>query len=298
MRLAFVGQEVYFGYTAWDDPSARFFDIRGEWRAALAEYEPDVVVAYRPEYIAPGAFAGLDAVTIGFLTEPLPRPGRPAHPDLEQRLEYLRAADASNFDRIVSYDPHIAATVDPIVPVWRSLPIPVGDFMFQDVQPPHTPPQILFTGRATEHRDEFLDPIKHDFDVVHLAHGVSDERLLAFLADADVGVNLHNEPYPNYENRVSVFCAAGLLVVSEELSPRWGLEPGVDYVEIAAKWELWEVVRQLHRTPDAFRTMRRSARRKAERFRASRVWPALAREAVEDVRAFGSPRRSATVTGA
>ena len=295
MRLAFVGQEVYFGYTAWADPSARFFDIRGEWRTALYEYAPDVVVAYRPEYVPAGAFAGLDAVTIGFLTEPLPRPGRPAHPDLEQRLGYLRAADATNFDRIVSYDPYIAATVDPIVPVWRSVPIPVGDFMFGEVRPADGPPQILFTGRSTAHRDEFLDPIKHDYDVVHIAHGVSDERLVGFLADADVGVNLHNEPYPNYENRVSVFCAAGLLVISEELSPRWGLEPGIDYVEIAAKWELWEVVRQLHRTPDAFLTMRRSARRKAERFRASRVWPELAREALEDVRTFGSARRAATV---
>ena len=45
---------------------------------------------------------------------------------------------------------------------------------------------------------------KHDFDVVHLAHGVTDEQLLAFLRESDVGVNLHNEPYPTFENRVRV----------------------------------------------------------------------------------------------
>ncbi len=100
------------------------------------------------------------------------------------------------------------------------------------------------------------------------------------MARADVAVNLHNHPYPNYENRVSLSLAAGLLVLTEPLSPRWGLEPGVDLVEVGAPWELREVVAALRRAPDAFRTVRLSGRAKAERFRASRVWPAVAREAL------------------
>ncbi|MBI5105940.1 MAG: hypothetical protein HZB46_13350 [Solirubrobacterales bacterium] len=298
MRLAFVGQQVYFHYMALEAPTdgvePRFVDLQaGAVREQLDAFAPDVVVVFRPELLEPGMLADLDAVTIGFLTEPLPRPGRPSHPDLETRLGYLRAADPANFDRIVSYDPYFLETVDPIVPVWRSLPLPVGDSLFADVRPASGTPRALFTGRATPHRDGFLDPVKHDFPVVHLAHGVSDDRLVGFMADSDVGINLHNEPYPNYENRVSVFLAAGLLVISETLSPRWGLVPGVDYVEIAQPWELWEVLVQLRRAPDAFRTMRLNGRRKAERFRASALWPPLAREAVADVLAFGSARRGA-----
>jgi hypothetical protein len=72
----------------------------------------------------------------------------------------------------------------------------------------------------------------------------------------------------------------------------------VDYVEVGAPWELWEVVTQLARTPDALRSMRLSGRRKAERFRASRVWPALAQEALADVSTFGSSRPSSARRGA
>jgi hypothetical protein len=108
-----------------------------------------------------------------------------------------------------------------------------------------------------------------------------------------VGINLHNEPYPNYENRVSTFLAAGLLVISEPLSPRWGLQPGIDHLEISQPWEPWEILRLLQRTPDAFASMRRTGRARAERFRASSIWPALAREVLADVRAFGSARATA-----
>lgn len=302
MRLAFVGQRVYFGDVALHAPAdgvePRFFDLRpgspaDELLAALRHFAPDVVVAFRPELLADGVLAELDAICVGFLTEPLPRPGRPPHPDLDLRLEALRGLDAGNVDRLVAYDPYIAPTVDAVFPIWRSMPLPVSDALFAAVRPTPGPPRLVFVGRATPHRDRFLDPVKHDFDVLHIAHGITEGWLVEVLAGRDAGINLHNEPYPNYENRVSTLLAAGLAVFSEELSPRWGLQPGVDYVEVGAPWELWEVMRQVARAPDALRTMRLSGRRKAERFRASRVWPALAREALADVAAFGSRRREA-----
>ena len=299
MRLAFVGQEVYFGDVALQAPAhgvePRFFDLRPgargeELLAGLRHFAPEVVVAFRPELLPGGVLAELDAVCVGFLTEPLPRPGRPPHPDLDLRLQALRGLDPRSVDRLVTYDPYTAPTIDPVFPVWRALPLPVGDGLFAPVRPAAGPPRLVFVGRATPHRDAFLDPLKHDFDVLHIAHGITDAWLGDVLAGRDAGINLHNHPYPNYENRVSTLLAAGLAVLSEELSPRWGLQPGIDYVEVGAPWELWEVVTQLARTPDALRSMRLSGRRKAERFRASRVWPVLAREALADVRAFGSAR--------
>lgn len=303
MRLAFVGQEVYFGDVALQAPAhgvePRFFNLRPAARgeellAGLRHFAPEVVVVFRPELLPAGVLAELDAVRVGFLTEPLPRPGRPPHPDLDLRLQALRGLDPRTVDRLVTYDPYTAPTIDPVFPVWRALPLPVGDGLFAPVRPVPGPPRLVFVGRATPHRDAFLDPLKHDFNVLHIAHGITDAWLGDVLAGRDAGINLHNHPYPNYENRVSTLLAAGLAVLSEELSPRWGLQPGVDYVEIGAPWELWEVVTQLARTPDALRSMRLSGRRKAERFRASRVWPALAREAVDDVRAFGRTRISAS----
>src|SRR5215207_582484 len=304
VRLVFVGQRVYFHYCALEEPAGgvepAFFDFRhggrvDELLSELDAFGPDVVFVWRPEIIPAGAFAGLDAVTVGYLTEPLPRGAGPSHPDLELRLEYLRGTDPQNFDRIASFDPLVAPSADTVVPVWRSFPIPVSDAFFAPVREARGRPRLLFTGRATDHRDAFLNPVKHDFDVVHLAHGVTDEHLVAFLHEVDIGLNLHNHPYPTFENRISVYLAAGVLVISEPVSPAHGLLPGIDFLEVRGPWELWEVVSASSRTPDAFHAVRVNGRQKAERFRASRVYPRFCHDLLADVRAFGSARRGAAL---
>ncbi len=304
MRLAFVGQREYFNYTSLQapaggvEPSFVHFYPEAPVEPLLRELDaiaPDVVFVWRPELVPHGAFAGLDAITVGYLTEPLPRPDGIRHPDLETRLDNLRRADPSNFDRIVSFDPVVAPTVDAHMRVWRSFPIPVSDTYFADVNPPNPRPRVLFTGRSTAHRERFLGPVKKDFDTVHLAHGVTDEQLLPFLREADVGVNLHNEPYPTFENRVPAFLAAGLLVISEPLSPHHGLQPGRDLLEVREPYDLYRLVEQASKTPHAFDTIRRQGRRAAERWRASHVYPRFARDLVRDVRTFGRGRPAKTV---
>jgi hypothetical protein len=307
-RLAFAGQHAYFHYTSLQEPAGgvepRFFD----WRAGadpeplladLQAFDPDVVFCWRPELFPPGVFDELDAITVGYLTEPLPRPDGIVHPDLETRLAYLREADPRNFDRVVAFNPHIVPAAEEVLPVWRSFPIPVADSYFLPVREARGRPRMVFTGRSTAHRESFLGPVKHDFDVVHLAHGVTDEQLIAFLREVDVGLNLHNEDYPQYENRVSAFLAAGLLVVTEPLSPAHGLRPGIDHVQVRAPWELWELATQIARTPDAFHATRVRGRRAAERFRASRVFPRFLDELAADVQTFGGrrPRRGLATVG-
>ncbi len=302
-RLAFVGQAVYFAQCALDAPGGglepHFLDFRhdadpGPLRAALEELDPDVIVVFRPEILPRGLLDGLRALTVGWLTEPLPRDAGDgaAHPDLAARLGYLRAADAENFDRVVSFDPLVAATADAVLPVWRSIPLPVADSLFADVVPVRGRPQALFVGRSSMHREEFLGPVKHDFDVLHLAHGATGERLRELLARADVALNLHNEAYPTFENRVPLHLAAGHLVLSEPLSPSHGLQPGIDYLEAATPWALWRLMRDVDALPDAFRAVRVHGRRAAERFRASRVYGRLVADLEADVGAFGSPRQN------
>ena len=225
--------------------------------------------------------------------EPLPRPGdETPHEDLTQRLEYLRATDPGNYDRIISFDPLVVPTVEQHLPVWRSLPIPVADRCYGEGA---RGGQVLFSGRSTPHREAFLGPAKHDFDVIHLAHGVTDERLVEFLREVDVGLNLHNEPYPTFENRIQAYLAAGLLVITEPVSPPHGLISGTDFLEVTGPWHLYRVIEQLQRHPDAFRAVRESGRRNAERFRASYVYPRFVRDVLHDVATFGTDRTPATV---
>jgi hypothetical protein len=257
---------------------------------AVQSFGPDAVIVFRPEVIPEGLFAGLRVPTLGFLTEPLPRGDGKPHPDLEVRLAETRLIDRSNFDRIVSFDPLFVEAADPLAPVWRSVPLPVDDPIFAPVRPSAVPPRVVFIGRSTEHREYYLVEVKHYFDVVHMAHGVFGQRLLDLLRETDVGINLHNEPYPSFENRVCLHLAAGNLVVSEPLSPTHGLEPGIDYVEIRHPAELLRAVSQLHLYPDLYRRVRIRGRRKAEAFRASRVYPRLLHDLLLDLEVFGTDR--------
>ena len=299
VRIAFIGQETYFRAAALTSPTPEVTPLFIEFRSggdpqqmmeAIERFAPDVVLVFRPETIPAGRFASLRIPTLGFLTEPLPRGDGTPHPDLEWRLRDMRLMDSSNFDRIVSFDPLVVEAADPLAPVWRSVPLPVDDRFFAPVQRSAVPPRVAFVGRSTEHRERYLIDVKHAFDILHVAHGILGDRLLELLRETDVAINLHNEPYPSFENRVSLHLAAANLVISEPLSPTHGLEPGIDYIEVRHPDDLLRAVGQIHLYPDLHRRIRIRGRRKAEAFRASRVYPRLVHDLLLDIEVFGTDR--------
>src|SRR4051794_327834 len=299
LRMAFVGQSTYFRATSLDEQSDRVRTTYVEFRegrnaddlmAALRDHDPHVVIVFRPELIPAGLFHGQRFAAVGFLTEPLPRIAGARHPDLDRRLEELRAIDQSNFDRVVAFDPLFVETAEEIMPVWRSLPLPVADRYYREVGPITGPPRVCFVGRSTEHRERFLLPIKHEFDILHLAFGVDADRLEDVLDEHDVTINLHNEPYESFENRVCIHLAAGHLVISEKLNPRHGLEPGIDYLEIYTPEQLLDMLVPLHRWPGTYDRVRIRGRQKAEQYRASAVYPRLIHDLYLDLAAFGTER--------
>jgi hypothetical protein len=303
LRLAFVGQATFFEACALSEQSARvrtrFFEFRagGDADAMLAHvgaFAPHVVIVFRPEVLPPGVFAGLRAAVLGFLTEPIPRTrGNRAHPDLKRRRVDLARMDTGNVDRLVAFDPLIAPTAEAFMPVWRSLPLPVADRLFAPVHVTRGRPSIVFVGRSTDHRERFLKRPKDELGLVHAAFGIDLDELVALLAEHEIGVNLHNEPYPSFENRVCLQLAAGQLVVSETLSPSHGLEPDIDYLEVAEPDQLAAVLHAAVRFPTAYHRVRVRGRRKAEAFRASAVYPRLVDDLLRDLRAFGTARAAA-----
>ena len=303
LRLVFVGQTTFFEACALEEQSARLRTAFVEFRAGadadamlarVRSLAPHVVVVFRPEILPPGVFSDLRAAVLGFVTEPVPRSGgRLAHPDLRRRREDLARMDPGNVDRLVTFDPLIVPTADEFMRVWRSLPLPVADRFYAPVRPDSGRPSVLFVGRSTDHRERFLAHPKAEMDVVHAAFGVAAKELADLLARHPIAVNLHNEPYPSFENRVCLHLAAGQLVVSETLSPTHGLEPDIDYVEIGDPLELLRVLRAAVRFPHAYERVRIRGRRKAEAFRASHVYPRLVDDLIADVRAFGTERAAA-----
>jgi len=298
-RVAFVGQGGFFRQCALEQTAGglqpEFVDFRAAAPAApllahLQDLDPDVVLVFRPEIIPAGLFAPLRAVTIGYLTEPLPRGRGADHPDLQGRMWWLEQVDRANFDRIISFDPLIAQTAGGVIPVWHSEPLPVADSLFMDPHERALPPRILFVGRSTEHREQLLAKAKAAHRVIHVGHGLNGDLLLRYLGRTDVQINLHNNPYPSFENRVSIALAAGHLVISEPLSPTHGLEPGTHFLEINTGGELLAVLDELAADPQAFADVQAAGRLEAERFRASTVYPRLISDALQDVRAGGSER--------
>jgi hypothetical protein len=304
LRIAFVGQSTFFEACALEPGAYPRFETRfHEFRVGgdaqvlidrLGAFDPDVAVVFRPEIIPSGAFSELRAATLGFLTEPLPRSGAAngaSHEDLERRLWELGNVDSANFDRIIAFDPLIATTADRVLPVWRAVPLPVADRFYRSVRPPSAAMPPLFVGRSTAHRERLLTPAKHRFDVLHVAFGVDVARLERLMDEHWVAINAHNEPYPSFENRVCLHLAAGHLTLSEPLSPQHGLEPDIDYLEFHGAQHLERLLDTLERDNTLWHAVRVRGRRKAEQFRASRVYPRLIADLLADLSAFGSPRR-------
>jgi hypothetical protein len=308
VKACFVGQRAYFEQCSLLEPAGGvepfFVDHRGgadpsPVRVALDSIGPDVVVVFRPETLPPGFLRGVEALTLGFNTEPIPRDasGR-VHPEQAFRLSELAQTDASQFDRIITFDPMGAATAESAgVPVWRSVPLPVADHLFAaSLRPPARPPRIAFVGYSTAHREQWLTPVKHEFDVLHvvtglrIAAGLDGSSTRELWGSIDVGINLHVGPFPSFENRVCLHLAAGHLVVSEPLEPSHGLEPGIDYVQVRSPAVLRRVISTLHTDPDTFRSIRIRGHAKSSTFRASSVYPRLLRDFAADVRACGTSR--------
>lgn len=297
-RLAFVGQGTYFEACSLGPGEhgfeTRYFEYRAggdtdRLVASLRAFAPAIVIVFRPEIIPCGALNEVDAITLGFLTEPIPRTheGAVVHEDLARRLWELEQVDPANFDRVVSFDPHVARTAGSVLDVWRSLPLPVADRFFRPVGEGPARPQPLFVGHATAHREELLVDAKHNHDIMHVAFGAGASELERLMGQHDIAINVHNNPYPSFENRVCLHLAAGHLVLSEPLDPLHGLEPGIDFVVFDTASQLDEALRSLRRAPNVWRAVRLRGRRKAEQYRASRVYPRLIADLIFDLGAFG-----------
>lgn len=302
LRVAFVGQQTYFELCSQRAPTPvitpQFFEFRSgasarTLAAQLEAFDPHVVVMFRPELIEAGTFAATDALVLGILTEPLPRTGDASHPDLVRRLNDLAAVRSEEFDRIITFDPLIATTAERYAPIWRSFPLPVADEVFGWNPTMPSKPRMLFVGRTTAHREAFLAPLKHVYDLLHIEHGIFGEEFINLAhGGVDIAINVHNENYPSFENRVALHLAAGHLVISEPLSPSHGLEPGIDFIEVETPESMMAMVGQVCALPEASTLMRWRGRMKAEQFRASTVWARVLHDLIADVSTFGGRDRS------
>jgi hypothetical protein len=268
-----VGQHAaidrYLPHTAIADLAPTVIDHRPggdlpELEAALRAVAPHVVVVFAPGSVPPPSLSRIPAAKLGVASD-------------------SSQAGSDGYDRMLFAGAGLAASA----PVWRSLALPVDDRLFAAVRPLQRPPRALFLGASSDYRERFLIQAKHRYDLLHYAHGLWGEDLREVLSRIDIGVNIHRDGHPGFEHRVLMHLAAGHLLLSEPLTPTHGLEPEIDYVPVVRPDELLTVLDQLERRPQLYERVRLSGRAKAEEHRASRVWPRVLGDLVDDLAAFG-----------
>jgi hypothetical protein len=296
-RVLFVGQSEYFYKCAlskslWAETA--FVHFRHDTDQAyilqaICRFQPDVVICFRPEFIAHGLFQKVTALTVGFSTEPVPHSESDRHPDLQRRLSYLGQMDASNFDRLVHFD---VRSLDFLrnkgYPYWRAQPLPLDWNLYETHVALRDRNGAIFVGRATPYRDAFLDLPKRDFNLTHLAHGVDGEHLRRFLSHSLIGINLHNEDYPAFENRVLYYFACGNLVLTQKLVPGYGLERDEDHLSFETPEQLYALLREIFADPTLFEGIRIFGAIKAKKlFNSEDVYRSLMADLYLDVSAYG-----------
>jgi hypothetical protein len=199
--------------------------------AVDADDAPDIVLVF-----GDGAVADLPAPAIVWLPDARTRP----------------PADLRPGDRVIAPAPGVAGA-------WRTMPLPVADELFASASERPGTGRALWLGPDCERRRSYLELFEHSVEFVDSP------------ASATVAVNLHDGGEPAFEPRVARALAAGLALVSEPLEPSFGLEPGLDYIEARDMTDVFVAVENAATAPEAYATVARRGRWKAEWFRSSRV---------------------------
>jgi GT2 family glycosyltransferase len=258
--LVFAAQPEYYRSTYFDlvETGRHFeFPFTSADPGAL-EFLPDFArekgaktcIVYRPEWFIPhrDAFDELRArgiAVVGYSSEPVPHGWQgPVHPDQMRRLESLKRALELDYDLIIHYDRSSLELLRGIG--FQRLianPLPVSRKLFYPEERPKDF-DVCFLGKSTPYREQMLLPLKMRFNTVHVAHGLRDEDARDLMNRSRLVLNLHNENYLNFENRVvqALFCRRP--VVSEPLSGDL-LRAHDDYVPVSSPEEVLSKVTAL-----------------------------------------------------
>ena len=284
-KIAFLGQQEYYnclyGDTLDDLYEVRKFQLI--WGAPwyhytdLVAFQPDIAFFFRPELHPPELIERINGICVGLSSEPMPyhHQGKLIeHPDTIARWESISSARA-HYDFIFHFN-------GVSIPYMRERGMQVeGEFVFPvDTEMYHPIPDAekkwdaIFVGRSTDHRERLLGPLKRDFRVLHVSHGLIDDELVRFINASHIALNIHVEDYLTWEHRIQNYLACGTLVMSETLTPNDTLIPGQDYVAFSNPQEFFDkFLYYLRNRREAEMIARNGLEKVRKKLSAKRVFP-------------------------
>jgi hypothetical protein len=276
MKVAFVGQMEYFRFHFENDLKdlydvkkfhLRWFDPPDDYYEDLVSFRPDLTVVFRGEFLPPALLPRLSGIKIAISSEPMPKIFDGKHMQTADSLGRFRLFQTifdRSFDFIFHYDQSSESFFQSQgVHLSGFIPLPIAT---ETLKPLAVTPwrDILFFGRSTPHREDFLALLKREFDVLHIAHGFPgphgtiERDFLPVISSFHIALNVHAENELSWEPRLQQMLACGVLVVSEPISPNPYLVAGRDFLCTATPADLYETCRNILRDPTKFAHIRKS----------------------------------------
>jgi hypothetical protein len=255
--FVFIGQAEYFSFVYSDALESGHFEYPiKSTNLSMLDLLPNFIrknnirtcVIFRPEWflLYKEVFDELKQMgvsMIGYSTEPVPFSLEDLHQDKITRLNSLMDVLQLDYDILVHFD---ADSVDFLNSVGfnniENYPLPVSKKVFYPEPDLEIKYDVCFLGRSTEYREKTLNPLKCEFNVVHVAHGLVNDDARKIMNSSRIVLNIHNYDYLNIEQRVAVALCCGKTVFSDRLSGSIFVE-GIDYVCFENEWQLFEKVK-------------------------------------------------------
>ena len=104
-----------------------------------------------------------------------------------------------------------------------------------------------------------------------IRHMNSESVLDSDFGDVSHSIIIQESVIREFPYEVALCLTAGHTVIAQALEPRWGLEPGIDFMEVSTPEELFYTVEALWRSPSSSNLMSKRGKGKASTFRSSAV---------------------------
>ena len=243
MKIAFIGQPEYFRAFYEEDLNEIYdvqefctnFTMKEEEFESLIDFNADINVFFRGEFIPNGLLKRLNGIKVALSSEPFPSyiNGKLNFTfDSYKRFEaFLNIRDKS-YNYVFHYDKSSEMFLkNHGIMISGSFAFPIATMTYKPIALKKKW-DVFFIGRSTPYRERFLAPIKHYFNVLHVAHGIHGNDLVPYLNQSRILLNLHADNEISWEPRVQMLMATSNLVFSHTISPNEFFEPNKDYVEI------------------------------------------------------------------
>jgi hypothetical protein len=260
-KIAFISQPEYFRFIYEHDlddlAEVSEFKLTYSMNEAqfsdILEFNADYNFFFRGEYVPSEVLQKLRGVNINLSSEPFPR-------EINGHIEFsgdslgryssFRMIRNKPFDYIFHYD---ASSLNFMKRDGLTIS---GDFAFPvatGVYKPIAVPKewdIFFIGRSTNHRERYFGPLKHNFNFLHIAHGVWGIDLVKYISASRICLNVHAENEISWEPRMQMMLACRAFIISEQITPNKYLRPGIDFILVGNQNEMIDAVSHYLLFPD------------------------------------------------